>query len=282
MELAAVLERVRMADVEQQLPLHRAIGDDARRHALAQALPHQVAAVGESLERVVRRERVSSPEPEERIEAVEHVPQRRVELEARRRERAARDRQVDQRGIGHVVGDVLRKPRVNRILGFCESVFHTRPMCTASALCIGIRGDTWPHSAGGQLALGSGNVACAEAPGHGPRESHASTQEPAATHAIVFLFDLFIGAISSLLFSPLRCRRFDPWTAIGEGRNRHARRFGLRKSAASGWRGLATGGAVTVRMPGQRCTQQGVCPGSRVVLCLHCTTRSVCADRQRA
>ena len=53
--LAVVQERGRMTDVEQQLPLHRAVGDDARRHALAQTLPHRVATVGESLERVVRR-----------------------------------------------------------------------------------------------------------------------------------------------------------------------------------------------------------------------------------
>src|SRR5688572_32401994 len=71
-----------------------------------------------------------------------------------------------------------------RILGFCEPFFQTRPMCTASTLCMGIKGDTWPHSDGGQLALGSGKVACAEAPGRGPMESHASPQEPAATYAI--------------------------------------------------------------------------------------------------
>src|SRR5688572_12620567 len=40
--------------------------------------------------------------------------------------------------------------------------------------------------------------------------------------------------------------------------------------------------AVGVRMPGQRGTQQGVCPGRRVVLCLHCTTVAWVTDRQRA
>ena len=30
-------------------------------------------------------------------------------------------------------------------LGFCELFFQTRPMCTASTLCIGMNGDTWPH-----------------------------------------------------------------------------------------------------------------------------------------
>src|SRR5687768_11052121 len=82
----------------------------------------------------------------------------------------------------------------NRIFGFCESFFHTRPMCTASALCMGISGDTLPHVDGGQLALGSSNVACAVAPGDKPRKSHAITQELAAAYAIVLLFDLFIAA----------------------------------------------------------------------------------------
>src|SRR3989442_988075 len=55
MELAAVLEGVGVVDVEQQLPFHRANRPDSRRHALAQALAHQIAAVGEPLERVIRR-----------------------------------------------------------------------------------------------------------------------------------------------------------------------------------------------------------------------------------
>ena len=38
-ELALVLGRVRMADVEQKLSLHRAIRNDARRDALAETLP---------------------------------------------------------------------------------------------------------------------------------------------------------------------------------------------------------------------------------------------------
>ena len=66
------------------------------------------------------------------------------------------------------------------------------PMCTASALCIGIRGDTRPHSDGGQLALGSGNVDCADTPGPGPAQSHAATHEPAARQAIALLFELFM------------------------------------------------------------------------------------------
>ena len=81
-ELPAVGERVGMIDVEQQLPLHRAVGDDARRHALAQTLPHQVAAVGEPLKRIVR-DAITS-QSQERIEAVQHVAKRRVELESRR------------------------------------------------------------------------------------------------------------------------------------------------------------------------------------------------------
>ncbi len=48
-QLAAVLERVGVAKVEQQLPFHRAVRGDARRYALAQPLPHPIAAVGESL-----------------------------------------------------------------------------------------------------------------------------------------------------------------------------------------------------------------------------------------
>jgi hypothetical protein len=68
---------------------------------------------------------------------------------------------------------------------------------------MGIKGDTSPHSAGGQLALGSGNVACAEASGHGPRESHASTQEPAATHVRL----LFEGASAAATIAGEEKRR---------------------------------------------------------------------------
>src|SRR2546422_1618268 len=76
----------------------------------------------------------------------------------------------------------------NRIFGFSESFFHTRPMCTASALCIGMNGDTRPHSAGGQLALGSGNEDCAEAPDQRPRASHDSAQMPPAANVTICLF----------------------------------------------------------------------------------------------
>jgi len=48
-QLAAALERVGVADVEQQLPFHRAVRGDARRYALAQPLSQPIAAVGESL-----------------------------------------------------------------------------------------------------------------------------------------------------------------------------------------------------------------------------------------
>ena len=93
-------------------------------------------------------------------------------------------------------------------------------MCTASALCMGIKGDTWPHSDGGQLALGSGNVACAEAPGHGPRESHASTQAPAAAYAIALLVDLFIGdLLSSVKLQRSAGERRGP-DDVGSGRSR--------------------------------------------------------------
>src|SRR5688500_7500383 len=57
-------------------------------------------------------------------------------------------------------------------------------MCTASVLCIGIRGDTWPHWAKGQSALGSGNVACAETPGRGRNATQASRQVTPRAYAI--------------------------------------------------------------------------------------------------
>jgi hypothetical protein len=105
MELAAVLERVGVADVEQQLPFHRAIRPDARRHGLAQALPQQIAAVGQPLKRVVGGS--IGAEAEERVEAVEDVPQGGVELESRGCERPASDGKVNDLGIGHVVGRVF-------------------------------------------------------------------------------------------------------------------------------------------------------------------------------
>ena len=110
MELARVLEGIGMEGIEQQLPLHRAVRDDARRHTLAQPLPHQVTAIGESLERVV-----GGPfraEPQKWIEAVQHIPQRRVELNARRRQRATSNGQVGERIVDHVVDAILGKPRV--------------------------------------------------------------------------------------------------------------------------------------------------------------------------
>ena len=115
MELAAVLEGVGVADVEQQLPFHRANRLDARRHALAQALAHQIAAVGEPLERVIRR--AILPQAQERIEAVQDVPQGRIELVAGGSQCSAGDRKIDQRGIGHVVGGVLRESGVKQDLG---------------------------------------------------------------------------------------------------------------------------------------------------------------------
>src|SRR5688500_1983180 len=57
-------------------------------------------------------------------------------------------------------------------------------MCTASVLCIGIRGDTWPHWAKGQSALGSGNVACAETADRGRNATHASKQATPRAYAI--------------------------------------------------------------------------------------------------
>jgi len=114
-ELAAVLEGVGVADVEQQLPFHRANRLDARRHALAQALAHQIAAVGEPLERVIRR--AILPQAQERIEAVQDVPQGRIELVAGGAQCSAGDREVDQRGVGHVVGGVFRESGVKQDLG---------------------------------------------------------------------------------------------------------------------------------------------------------------------
>ncbi len=113
-ELARVLERVGVVDVEQQLPLHRAVRHDARRDALGQSLPQQVAAVSEPLEGVVRLAVLA--EAEERIEPVEDVPERGVELKSRRDERSEIDRHVGQRGVGHVVGRVLRESAVEEDL----------------------------------------------------------------------------------------------------------------------------------------------------------------------
>ena len=104
MKLAAILERMRMIDVEQQLPLHRPICDDPRRHALAEALPHPISAVGQPLK--TNRPLSDPSQAQEWIEAVQHVAQRTIELDPRRREGATFDRQVDQGGIGHVVDDV--------------------------------------------------------------------------------------------------------------------------------------------------------------------------------
>ena len=120
MKLPAVRKRVRMIDVEQQLPLHRPIGDDARRHALAQSLAHQIAAVGEPLKRVVGH--AIHPEHQERIEAVQHIAQRRIELEAGGRERAQCDREIDELGVGHVVGAVFREARMEQDLGMLRVV----------------------------------------------------------------------------------------------------------------------------------------------------------------
>ncbi len=78
MELAGVRERSRVADVKQQLPFHRAIRNNACGHALTQALAHQVTAIGESLERVVGV--AIHSQAQERIEAVQDVPQRPCEL----------------------------------------------------------------------------------------------------------------------------------------------------------------------------------------------------------
>ena len=55
-------------------------------------------------------------EPQERIEAVEHVAQRPVELIAGGRQRAARYRQIGQRRIGHVVRGVFRESGVKEDL----------------------------------------------------------------------------------------------------------------------------------------------------------------------
>src|SRR5262245_10444410 len=80
----------------------------------------------------------------------------------------------------------------NRIFGCDSCFFHTRPMWTASVLCIGISGDTWPHIAGGQVALGSGNGVCAAALDVRPSTHHATTQAPATADARVLLCMLII------------------------------------------------------------------------------------------
>ena len=71
MKLAAVLERVRMANVEYELSFHRTIGDDACRHTLAEALPQEVTAIGESLKGIIWR--ASHTEAQKRIETVKNV-----------------------------------------------------------------------------------------------------------------------------------------------------------------------------------------------------------------
>ena len=73
MKLAAVLERIRMADVEYELSFHCAIGDDACRHTLAEALPQEVTAIGESLKGIIWR--ASHSKAQERIETMKNVPQ---------------------------------------------------------------------------------------------------------------------------------------------------------------------------------------------------------------
>src|SRR3712207_6803189 len=99
-----------MADVPQELPLHRAVRDDARRNALAEALAQEEAAVGESLERVgVRIAAVA-----ERWMA--DIAQRAVEIVDAVRQRARGDRRVDDRRIGDVVRRVLRKARMKQDL----------------------------------------------------------------------------------------------------------------------------------------------------------------------
>ncbi len=114
-ELARGLERVGMTDVEEQLPFHGAVRLDARRDALAQPLPHQVAAIREPLEGIVGRS--VRAEAQERIEAMEDVPEGRVELHAGSRECTASNGEVDDLRIGHVVGDVFREPGVEQYLG---------------------------------------------------------------------------------------------------------------------------------------------------------------------
>src|SRR5439155_1899621 len=103
-----------------------------RRHALAQALAHQIAAVGESLERIIRR--AILPQAQERIEAVQDVPQGRIELVAGGGQCAAGDRQVDQRGVGHVVRGVLRESGVKQDLGLLRILLpyqtHMHPFGT--------------------------------------------------------------------------------------------------------------------------------------------------------
>ena len=127
MEFPGVLERIGMERIEQQLPLHRPVRDDPRRHALAQALPHQIPAVGQPLERVVggpvRAER------EERIEPVQDIAQRRVELIPRRRQRAVRDRQVGERRVGHVVHGDIRETARGRESSAGPSSASTRGPC---------------------------------------------------------------------------------------------------------------------------------------------------------
>jgi hypothetical protein len=75
---------------------------------------HQVTAVGEPLERVVGGP--VGPELQERIEAMEDVPEGGIELASGRGEGSAVDGQVDQRRVGHVIDAVFGEPRVEQDL----------------------------------------------------------------------------------------------------------------------------------------------------------------------
>ena len=112
--LPVVLERGGMIDVEQQLPLHRSIRHDTGRHALAQALPQQIAAIGQPLKRVCRR---IAAVPEERVQ---HIAKGQIEVDdpivyaAPASGRVARfaEERVDNCRIRDVIRDVLRKSRM--------------------------------------------------------------------------------------------------------------------------------------------------------------------------
>src|SRR5687768_2572318 len=69
-------------------------------------------------------------------------------------------------------------------------------MCTASALCIGMNGETWPHRAGDvvrpppsaghpSVRLGSGNELWAAALLFRPTASHVAAQNRPAAHTIL-------------------------------------------------------------------------------------------------
>jgi hypothetical protein len=60
-----------MAYIKQQLSFHSAVRDDARRYALTQALPQEIAAIRKSLERIVCSAIWS--EAQKWIEAVKYV-----------------------------------------------------------------------------------------------------------------------------------------------------------------------------------------------------------------